>query len=69
MITNDMKLFGTNQVLVYISLRGSKEKIVIHSSSKGRLWSDQVNSRKGLKLDDQNMDSGEVLIDEDLKLT
>jgi len=37
MITNHMMLFGTNKVLVFISLQVSREKIVVHSSSKGRL--------------------------------
>ena len=45
-----MKLFGTNQVLVFINLQGLREKIVVHSYSKGRVWSDQVDSRKGFKL-------------------
>jgi len=45
-----MKLFDTNQVLVFISLQGSRDWKLFHSSSEERFWRNQVDSKKRFKL-------------------
>jgi len=50
MITNHMKLFGTNQVLVFINLQGLRDWKLFNSFLKGRFWRNQVDSKKRFKL-------------------
>ena len=50
MITEHMKLFGTNQVLVFISVQDSRDWKLFHSSIEGSFWRNQVDSKKGFKL-------------------
>ena len=54
MITNHMKLFGTNQVFVFLSISGSKD-ILFCSSSKGRYSCVKIIQGKGSSLDDQDL--------------
>jgi len=64
-----MKLFGINQVLVYISLQGAKERIKVHSSSKKKGY-EVIKLIRGRysSMDDKKIDFEEAVIDENLKL-
>jgi len=43
-------LWGTNQIQVFFSLHVLRVRVLLHSSSKGRYWSAQVDSSMGFKL-------------------